>query len=65
MFICEILGKFQKSELGKIIPNFPLKHVTPSTNIIIQKYLVISAIASVKHERMQSFCVFFKRIYLL
>ena len=53
MFIREILGKFQKSELGKIIPNFPLKHVILSTHIIIQKYLVISVIASVKHERMQ------------
>ena len=63
MFIREILGKFQKSELGKIIPNFPLKHVILSTNIIIQKYLVISVIASVKHERNSAF--FFKRIYLL
>ena len=26
------LAKFQKSELGKFIPNFPLKHVITSTN---------------------------------
>ena len=25
---------FQKSELGKFIPNFPLKHVITSTNVI-------------------------------
>ena len=29
----EILkSKFQKSELGKFIPNFPLKHMITSTN---------------------------------
>ena len=29
----EILkSKFQKSEVGKFIPNFPLKHVITSTN---------------------------------
>ena len=27
------ISKFQKSELGKFIPNFPLKHVITSTNI--------------------------------
>ena len=27
-----INSKFQKSELGKFIPNFPLKHVITSTN---------------------------------
>ena len=27
------ISKFQKSELGKFIPNFPLKHVIPSTNL--------------------------------
>ena len=40
MFIGEIWGqfasfifwKFQKSELSKFIPNFPLKHVITSTN---------------------------------
>ena len=42
MFIREIWGKFtsfifwnceiSKSELGKFIPNFPLKHVITSTN---------------------------------
>ena len=26
------ISKFQKSELGKFIPNFPLKHVITSTN---------------------------------
>ena len=26
--------KFQKSELGKFIPNFPLKHVITSTNLL-------------------------------
>ena len=29
------ISKFQKSELGKFIPNFPLKHVTTSTNHLI------------------------------
>ena len=33
-FIFEIL-KSQKSELGKVIPNFPLKHVITSTNLMI------------------------------
>ena len=43
MFIREIWGKFtsfifwnceiSKSELGKFIPNFPLKHVITSTNL--------------------------------
>ena len=40
MFIHEIWGrrftreisKFQKSELGKFSPNFPLKHLITSTN---------------------------------
>ena len=27
-----LISKFQKSELGKFIPNFPLKHVITSTN---------------------------------
>ena len=27
------ISKFQKSELGKFIPNFPLKHVITSTNL--------------------------------
>ena len=27
------ISKFEKSELGKFIPNFPLKHVIPSTNL--------------------------------
>ena len=26
------VSKFQKGELGKFIPNFPLKHVITSTN---------------------------------
>ena len=26
------ISKFQKGELGKFIPNFPLKHVITSTN---------------------------------
>ena len=28
------ISKFQKSELGKFIPNFPLKHVITSTNLL-------------------------------
>ena len=28
------IPKFQKSELGKFIPNFPLKHVLTSTNFV-------------------------------
>ena len=28
------IWKFQKSELGKFIPNFPLKHVITSTNLL-------------------------------
>ena len=27
------ISKFQKSELGKFIPNFPLKHMITSTNL--------------------------------
>ena len=27
------ISKFQKSELGKFIPNFPLKHMSTSTNL--------------------------------
>ena len=27
-----LISKFQKSELGKFIPNFPLKHVITNTN---------------------------------
>ena len=48
MFIREIWGKFtsfifwnceiSKSELGKFIPNFPLKHVITSTNIEVAIY---------------------------
>ena len=29
----EEISKFEKSELGKFIPNFPLKHVISSTNL--------------------------------
>ena len=44
MFLCEIWGKnftreiskFQKSELGKIIQNFPYKHVITSTNTLVK-----------------------------
>ena len=49
MFIREIWGKFtsfifwnceiSKSELGKFIPNFPLKHVITSKNVIKMKTL--------------------------
>ena len=34
MFIRKIWEKFQKSELSKFIPNFPLKHVITSTNLV-------------------------------
>ena len=34
------ISKFQKSELGKFIPNFPLKHVITSTNLMLP-FLVI------------------------
>ena len=30
------ISKFQKSELGKFIPNFPLKHVITRTNTLSQ-----------------------------
>ena len=44
MFIREIQAKFtsefQKSELGKFIPNFPLKHVITSTNDTEVQYLI-------------------------
>ena len=36
------ISKFQKSELGKFIPNFPFKHMITSTNLktfFIQIYL--------------------------
>ena len=44
MFLCEIWGKnftreiskFQKSELGKIIQNFPYKYVITSTNTLVK-----------------------------
>ena len=32
------ISKFQKSELGKFTPNFPLKHVITNTNSIITNY---------------------------
>ena len=41
MFIHEIWGKFQKSELRKFILNFPLKHMITSTNQIISRYQAI------------------------
>ena len=41
MFIREIWGKFQKSELRKFILNSPLKHVITSTNQIISRYQAI------------------------
>ena len=55
MFIREIWGKFTsfifwnceilKSELGKFIPNFPLKHVITSTNVTsISNLLGLSSI---------------------
>ena len=31
-FPADEISKFQKGELGKFIPNFPLKHVLISTN---------------------------------
>ena len=39
MFIHEIWGKFQKRELGKFIPNFPLKHVITSRNLSVVWFL--------------------------
>ena len=33
-----LISKFKKSELGKFIPNFPLKHVITSTNFPLYKY---------------------------
>ena len=30
------ISKFQISELGKFIPNFPVKHVNTSTNYLVQ-----------------------------
>ena len=33
------ISKFQESELGKFIPNFPLKHVITSKNVIKMKTL--------------------------
>ena len=39
------ISKFQKSELGKFIPNFPLKHVITSTNVTsISNLLGLSSI---------------------
>ena len=35
------ISKFQKSELGKSIPNFPLKHVITSTNYYYQIIIII------------------------
>ena len=32
-------SKFQKSELGKFIPNFPLKHVSTSTKLFLLEKL--------------------------
>ena len=44
------ISKFQKSELGKFIPNFSLKHVIASTNVALnnstQSILMISGISS-------------------
>ena len=33
------ISKFQKSERGKCIPKFPLKHVITSTNLVHTKLL--------------------------
>ena len=58
MFIREIWGKlisftreiskFQKSELGKFIPNFPLKHAITSTNNISVIYINYDSIEGKK-----------------
>ena len=42
-FIFGNFSKFQKSELGKFTPNFPLKHVITSTNIAVQNAICVSA----------------------
>ena len=35
-YVTRDISKFQKSELGKFIPNFPFKHVIASTNTIMK-----------------------------
>ena len=44
------ISKFQKSELSKFTPNFPLKHVITSTNIAIQNVVCISAFFWGRHK---------------
>ena len=54
----EIL-KFQKSEFGKFIPNFPLKHVITSTNNISSCYRTVpSAIWKIPSKFLTFCCLF-------
>ena len=50
--ICKI-SKFQRSELGRFIPNFPLNHVTTSTNIhsILMKTFFVNSLRKVRAIR--------------
>ena len=35
-YVTREISKFQKSELGKFIPNFPLKHMITGTNLVMK-----------------------------
>ena len=44
------ISKFQKSELGKFIPHFPLKHVVTSTNIYLYNLWYLSALKNISNK---------------
>ena len=57
------ISKFQKSELGKLIPNFPLKHVIISTNVvlsIINQWILPAEITSQILLVMKTFMAIFQ-----
>ena len=59
------ISKFQKSELGKFIPNFPLKHVITSTNV--SRVVLVSTMSvrkfpdCLKHEKQFLLPLYFCR----
>ena len=54
MFIREIwrISKFQKSELGKFIQNFPLKHIISSTNKSVPHIEEIISFSIIRYSRL-------------
>ena len=50
------ISKFQKSEIGKFIPDFPLKHVITSTNVPAARLKYRYRPASLFTDRLQRRC---------